>query len=248
MVNSVISSCEGEWYAGHIVHTYHSLSYISFTLALICIGEAESMGKMRNCLTCGIEFTFEFDPRYPRPGKYCSRACYFEGTRNKKKPDSRVDKWGRTNMKADRDWKEAVRERDSCICQRCGRYDQYIHTHHVATRSQRPDLKHDVSNGVCLCSPCHQWVHRNPASAEKQGFLSNARYELARAEEARKKASDSLHKAKNTSGYRGVSWSKEKRKWAAYIRVGGRMIALGRYDNILDAHQARLLAEKKYGV
>jgi hypothetical protein len=40
----------------------------------------------------------------------------------------------------------------------------------------------------------------------------------------------------NSSGYRGVSWCKEKRRWKAQIMVGGKTLFLGRYDTREDAH------------
>ncbi len=42
----------------------------------------------------------------------------------------------------------------------------------------------------------------------------------------------------NKSGYRGVSWCKEKRKWAAEVRHNGQRRRLGRFDNIEDAAKA----------
>ena len=58
------------------------------------------------------------------------------------------------------------------------------------------------------------------------------------------------HKTKlssnNTSGYIGVSYSKERRKWVAQIHLGNKGIYLGRYDNIEDAIAARKEAEEKY--
>lgn len=43
----------------------------------------------------------------------------------------------------------------------------------------------------------------------------------------------------NTSGLKGVSWSKSRQKWEAYIGVGGgRIKHLGRFDNREDAHAA----------
>lgn len=51
----------------------------------------------------------------------------------------------------------------------------------------------------------------------------------------------------NTSGISGVTWNKSKSKWQAQISVGGRLIYLGRFDNIVDAAQARREAQRKYG-
>lgn len=52
--------------------------------------------------------------------------------------------------------------------------------------------------------------------------------------------------ANNTSGHIGVSWSKSKNKWEAYIGVQNRLIHLGRYDNYEEAVAVRESAEQKY--
>jgi hypothetical protein len=50
----------------------------------------------------------------------------------------------------------------------------------------------------------------------------------------------------NTSGFTGVSWSKSKNKWVAYITVDQVRIGLGLFDNKKDAIKTRLRAEQKY--
>lgn len=50
----------------------------------------------------------------------------------------------------------------------------------------------------------------------------------------------------NTSGYRGVSYRKDRDKYRAYIKFQGKDIFLGHYDNIEDAIKARKVAEEKY--
>jgi hypothetical protein len=42
----------------------------------------------------------------------------------------------------------------------------------------------------------------------------------------------------NTSGYKGVSWRKDRSKWRAAIRVDGRLITLGTFDCPQRAHVA----------
>ncbi len=53
---------------------------------------------------------------------------------------------------------------------------------------------------------------------------------------------NAARRSDNTSGYKGVSWSKKERKWYAYINVDGRMICLGRFVNKADAISARRAA------
>lgn len=52
----------------------------------------------------------------------------------------------------------------------------------------------------------------------------------------------------NRSGYRGVSWYTNYQKWKATIRVNGRPMHLGYFDNPEDAHEAyRKAAKEHYG-
>lgn len=50
----------------------------------------------------------------------------------------------------------------------------------------------------------------------------------------------------NTSGYKGVSWNKEKNKWYAQIYFKGASYNLGYYDQINEAIKARKEGEKIY--
>lgn len=50
----------------------------------------------------------------------------------------------------------------------------------------------------------------------------------------------------NTSGVKGVSWSKSRQLWEAYIQVHGKRIYLGRYADFTEAVKVRKEAEEKY--
>ncbi len=50
----------------------------------------------------------------------------------------------------------------------------------------------------------------------------------------------------NKSGYAGVSWHKNKKKWMSHITVDKKQIYLGIFDDIDDAIKARQLGEDKY--
>ena len=54
----------------------------------------------------------------------------------------------------------------------------------------------------------------------------------------------------NTSGYKGVTWSKKSGKWNAYIRKDGKRMHLGYFDNIEDAaisaRRARAIMHREY--
>lgn len=50
----------------------------------------------------------------------------------------------------------------------------------------------------------------------------------------------SASRRSNTSGYRGVSWDKAKKKWQATITRDYKQVMLGRFDTAEEAHQAYL--------
>ena len=53
---------------------------------------------------------------------------------------------------------------------------------------------------------------------------------------------------RNTSGHKGVSWSKRHKKWETYISFQGKRKHLGLYSDKQDAIKARLKAEEEYFV
>lgn len=57
-----------------------------------------------------------------------------------------------------------------------------------------------------------------------------------------------LPMARNTSGFRGVHWDKERGKWRAYIIKNGKNMNLGRFDDILEAAKAYKKANKFYNL
>lgn len=61
--------------------------------------------------------------------------------------------------------------------------------------------------------------------------LDNRRSNLRIVTKAQNGANRVKQHACNTSGYRGVSWSKYKRKWEAYVCSNYRMKHLGRYHD-----------------
>lgn len=49
----------------------------------------------------------------------------------------------------------------------------------------------------------------------------------------------------NTSGFKGVSWNKKAKRWAANISIGGRVTYLGMYDTAEEAHEAYAVRAKE---
>lgn len=50
----------------------------------------------------------------------------------------------------------------------------------------------------------------------------------------------------NTSGFKGVDFYKQSQKWRARIKINGKSIELGLYDDIADAAEAYKEAARKY--
>jgi nitrate/TMAO reductase-like tetraheme cytochrome c subunit len=76
-------------------------------------------------------------------------------------------------------WATAIKVRDDHTCRRCHYRDEYNnHAHHIAPRSQRPDLVHVLSNGATVCPLCHTWIHDHPIESRAVGLLSSETYEL----------------------------------------------------------------------
>lgn len=86
--------------------------------------------------------------------------------------------------KQEEEWRLEVLQRDGDKCQypKCKTSSKSLHAHHVAPRSQRPDLKYVVSNGKGLCFIHHEVVHKFPKKSQEMGLLSNRTMELARKE------------------------------------------------------------------
>lgn len=75
---------------------------------------------------------------------------------------------------------------------------------------------------------------------------SNNKWANLRPAKNQENASNQRAPRNNTSGVKGVSWSKQERKWVASIRVGYQRIHLGRFQNIDDAEAAYAKASEQY--
>lgn len=47
----------------------------------------------------------------------------------------------------------------------------------------------------------------------------------------------------NTSGFKGVTFNRNRNKWVATININGKLVNLGGFDEVLDAAKARKEAE-----
>lgn|SRR3990167_3096493 len=121
--------------------------------------------RTRICQNCGKSFTMK--PANYQRAKYCSQKCF--GAKRQVKIIGYTAQYNK--RKLDFIWQKIIRERYDFICQRCGKYDQYIHAHHVATRARYPELRTDPTNGLALCNSCHMWIHQHPLISYEKGWL-----------------------------------------------------------------------------
>jgi 5-methylcytosine-specific restriction endonuclease McrA len=78
--------------------------------------------------------------------------------------------------------KAQARLRDDYTCQYpgCDYRSKSIDVHHIAKRSQRPDLRLELSNLICLCRKHHARTDTHRSEAEALGLVGGESYEKAR--------------------------------------------------------------------
>lgn len=75
--------------------------------------------------------------------------------------------------------------------------------------------------------------------------LDNQKYNLRHATLQEQRQNTRKHED-SSSDYKGVSWSKERRKWVAQICINGKQTSLGRFHNEIDAAKAYDAAAKEH--
>ena len=80
---------------------------------------------------------------------------------------------------------------------------------------------------------------------ENRDQLDDRIVNLRAATHSQNHANSNLQK-NNTSGYKGVSWYSSRGKWEAYIKVNGKRLRLGYFDDVLAARDAYVAAAKKH--
>jgi len=106
-----------------------------------------------------------------------------------------------------------------------------------------------VRNGKRTTLGLHQLILPLPKGllvdhADRDG-LNCRRYNL-RASTPTQNQMNQARSTFNTSGVKGVNWSKERQKWHAQIKVEGRNKHVGYFASVDDARAAREEAERRY--
>lgn len=78
----------------------------------------------------------------------------------------------------------------------------------------------------------------------QDGVRTNNRWENLREATVQQNAHNKRLPRTNTSGYRGVTWSKKAGRWQAAIKVRGVTQFLGYFDDAAAAHAAYLVARQ----
>lgn len=125
-----------------------------------CAWKAARKREIKHCEWCGKQL--ERIPAWQNNRHFCSKRCAGHGTQGIG-PESRQWKGGRRVLQRDRSkaWARDVKERAGYVCEVCGAIEN-LHAHHIASFAENPNLRYDVSNGICVCESCH-WAfhHRN---------------------------------------------------------------------------------------
>lgn len=99
--------------------------------------------------------------------------------------ESQVDR----NSKESKEWVNKIKERANYICQCCGSTERKgMSSHHIKNWATYPDLRCDLSNGMCLCNDCHNpfvkgsfhntYGTRNNTPEQLQEYIDNKRDKL----------------------------------------------------------------------
>lgn len=114
--------------------------------------------------------------------------------------------------------------------------------------------KYQGSNYFCSCTGGQkQWLHRylmgavfNEYVDHKNNNCNDYRKSNLRICNNAENNRNRWLQSNNTSGYPGINWAKREKKWRARIKVNGREIHLGYFNDKSDAIKAKQVAEEKY--
>lgn len=184
------------------------------------------------CLNCGKVFSLTGQNIL----KYQNRGCLdCRKNENREKREDDARKYiGKTYGDLEIIGLSGIQEKSNrsvvmmaCRCHKCQKI----------TEVPLPRLK---SGGAKECAKCAQKNLKMGGEIVKSASIDGT---LITAIDGRRKKNKN-----NSSGYNGISWSKQTSKWRAYINFRRKQYSLGSYDKIEDAINARKSAEKEiYG-
>jgi hypothetical protein len=125
--------------------------------------------------------------------------------------------WARFKEPRYLEWRNAVLERDGYVCQHCGRqcrkYEKGLAAHHIKSYADYPDLRYDVTNGICLCRACHMALHGKPITREMVLCECGCGTSI--------ESKDRYGRPRRFAHYHGRGWKQtERQKEAAHKRRG----------------------------
>lgn len=120
-------------------------------------------------------------------------------------------------------------------------YAKSIRHSHIVYASRDIGSIHEMMHRVIMGNPDGVSIdHINGNS------IDNRKENLRICTHSQNLSNRSKMNTKNTSGYKGVGWSKNARKWSASITHNYKKIHLGYFFDIIDAAKARDVAALKY--
>lgn len=109
--------------------------------------------------------------------------------------------------------------------------------------------RHSIINGKDKTILMHRVISKTPTGLLTDHIdgngLNNQKKNLRDATHSQNLQNRKKHK-NNTSGYRGVSWNKDTKKWAAIVGVNGKYIYLGLFTSKNSANKICKETRKKY--
>lgn len=105
------------------------------------------------------------------------------------------------------------------------------------------------SNGRPTTLQMHRLLMGSPKGFvvdHRNGDTLDNRRENLRLASVRQNCQNTKKPAHNTSGFKGVWWSVQKKRWRAQIRVDGKLVHLGAHASPEQAHESYCRAAAKY--
>jgi DNA-directed RNA polymerase subunit RPC12/RpoP len=99
-------------------------------------------------------------------------------------------RWGKKYF----EWQAAVFKKDDYTCAHCGEKEKRLNAHHIIPY-ENEETRHDVNNGLTLCTSCHSRVHNKGKKAWNKGI----------------KVSEEMRKKYSVAHLGQVAWNKGKK-------------------------------------